>query len=134
MHYQAHRACLRRSDTWPTRAAALVLMHREIIGVPYGVQVDHIDHDGLNNTRGNLRLATHSQNNANRPRIWSSSGCRGVTIITKKRMGKLFIAKITRQNRHQHLGRFECPIEAAKAYDAAAIKAFGEFAILNFPD
>lgn len=98
-----------------------VHMHREIMDTPRGMIVDHKDHDPLNNQRDNLRNCTHSQNNANSSSS-SKSGYKGVTII----------AAITIDKKSIHLGAFATAEEAAKAYDAAAIKYFGEFANLNF--
>jgi hypothetical protein len=56
-----------------------ILMHRLIMGAPDRLTVDHIDGDGLNNTRSNLRLATDSQNGGNMRVVKSSSGFKGVS-------------------------------------------------------
>lgn len=104
-----------------------VYMHRVILGVSDGVKVDHRDRDGLNNRHSNLRLATVSQNNTNSFRPTNRSGFRGVV-----RMGKKWRAQIRQDGRRVYLGFFGVPEDAARAYDAAAIKAHGEFATLNF--
>lgn len=105
-----------------------IRMHALIMGVP---GADHIDHDGLNNQRSNLRIATKSQNNHNqRPQRNVSSQFKGVC-----RMGPAkWIAYITLERRHTRLGEFRDEIEAAYAYDTAAREHFGEFACLNFPE
>jgi len=93
--------------------------------------VDHRDGNGLNNTRYNLRVATQAQNckNRSKKRAASSSPYKGVWW--HKRIGK-WQAVLTVNYQRQHLGSFDDPIEAAKAYDAAARAANGEFAKVNF--
>lgn len=103
-------------------------MHRIIMRVGRGQMVDHADGDSLNNQRSNLRLCTPSQNNANR-RGYSKSGFKGVYRSGRNR----WQAMIGRNGRPWNLGSFTSPEGAARAYDAAAIKEFGEFARLNFP-
>jgi hypothetical protein len=108
-------------------------MHREIITPPYPLVVDHINHNGLDNRKANLRPATKSQNNINKPNIkrkGAHSKYRGVTL--EKRINK-WQAQIRAKGTHRVIGYFEDEIEAAKAYDAKARKYHGEFAVLNFP-
>ena len=103
-------------------------MHNVILG---GVGIDHVNGNGLDNRRVNLRRATDGENNRNRRRRTdNTSGYKGVSLHT--RIGR-FQAYITSGGRRQHLGYFDDLIEAARAYDAAAIETFGEFARLNFP-
>jgi hypothetical protein len=108
-------------------------MHREIMNAPAGLLVDHRNRDSLDNRRENLRLATPSQNSYNRQKSKSktSSRYRGVTF--DKHAGK-WIARIKYQGKTIWLGYFDNEIDAAKAYDAAAKKYYGEFAMLNFPE
>lgn len=107
-------------------------MHRVILDAPAGFVVDHIDHNGLNNQRNNLRLCTHRENIANNQRARGASGFRGVKL-DKHRKGKPFMARIRTDGRLFHLGCFEKPEDAARAYDDAALARWGEFATLNFP-
>lgn len=90
-------------------------------------RADHADKNGFDNRRVNLRDCTRSQNAANTVRE-NKTGFRGVFSNSKK-----WGAYIRVNRRAIYLGNFEEKIDAAKAYDVAAIKHFGEFASLNFP-
>jgi len=107
-----------------------VRMHNEILPPPAGLEVDHKNHDGLDNRRINLRLGTHAQNGANRlPNKNHSSIFKGVT----RRGGRgKWQAAIRVNGQRTHLGQFGDEQQAARAYDAAALAAFGEFARTNF--
>jgi hypothetical protein len=110
-----------------------ILMHREILGVPHGFLVDHVNNNSLDDRKSNLRPATPSQNICNR-RL-SKAGCsskyRGVFWYKR---AKKWCAAINHERKYIRLGLFSSEIEAAKAYDAAARKYHGEFARLNFPE
>jgi len=94
-----------------------------------GKQIDHIDGDGLNNCRSNLRASTTSQNHANRrANRNNTSGFKGVSW---NRRARKFEAHITVQRRKSHLKYSDDPRDAARAYNEAALKHFGEFACLN---
>lgn len=95
---------------------------------PPGLTNDHIDRNPRNNRRSNLRFATAQQNCQNRMRP-NKVGFKGVG-----RHGNRFRARIVVDGRRIILGSFVEPIAAARAYDAAAIHYFGEFAALNLPD
>lgn len=92
---------------------------------------DHINGNGLDNRRANLREATSVQNACNR-RLGSknTSGFKGVSW---KAASKKWVARIKTHGKATHLGYFSTPQEAARAYDAAARELHGEFARLNFP-
>lgn len=94
--------------------------------------VDHIDGNGLNNTRSNLREATRSQNQHNLKSVTGSSSFKGVCAYNIKGQwtGK-WKAYMTFSGKHISLGYFTSEEEAALAYDRAALAAFGQFARLN---
>lgn len=110
---------------------AMVYMHRIIMSPPAGVEVDHIDGDGLNNTRANLRLCTRAQNHQNhhgtRSRITTYRG------ITFDGNTGTWVAQIQMDGRGYRLGTFDNAYDAACEYDIAASCMFGQFASLNFP-
>lgn len=107
-----------------------VKMHRLILGAPDGVLVDHRDRNGLNNCRYNLRLATTSQNAHNQGARGGSSQFKGVWWKPKVSRWR---ASITHERKKITLGHFVNEVDAARAYDAAALRLHGEFAVLNFP-
>lgn len=101
-------------------------MHRTIMDTPKNMVVDHIDHNGLNNQRSNLRNCTRSQNGSNR----HSSGRSGYLGVTYN--GKYISSHIQSKGAVIHLGYCDNEIQAAKRYDAAARFFHGEFANPNF--
>lgn len=107
-----------------------ILMHRDIMGISDPkMQVDHINHDTLNNQRNNIRIATCSENNANRkPGKNSSSKYKGVSW--NKNANK-WGASIEKMYKKVHLGYFINEIDAALVYNKKATELFGEFANLN---
>ena len=102
-----------------------MLMHREIVNAPKWMMVDHIDWNGLNNQRSNLRVCTNSENLMNRGMTKQNKyGYKWITLIkgTKK-----FKAVIWVGWRRIHIWYFYTPEEAYKAYCNAAKKYHGEF-------
>jgi len=101
-------------------------MHRVILKIPDDMETDHIDRDGLNNQKGNLRTSTRAQNNINR-KTWGKSKYNGVSY------NRGFIqSQINIDGVRTNLGRFKTEEEAAKRYDEMAEKYYGEYANLNF--
>lgn len=105
-------------------------MHRVVLNAPEGMQVDHIDGDGLNNCRDNLRLATSSQNCCNRACRGKTSKYKGVHYL---RSENCYQVNANKNGKKIYIGRFKDELEAARAYDTAAKKYHKEFARLNFP-
>jgi len=106
-------------------------MARRIMKAPDGVEVDHRNGHSLDNRTWNLRFATTQQNQFNRGKNRNNtSGYKGVTW--EKSTGK-YQAQIRVNGQTKHLGRFDDKIDAAHAYDQAALKYHGRFARVNFP-
>lgn len=103
------------------------MMHRYILGITdNGVHVDHIDGNGLNNRRNNLRVCSHAEN------MWNSAahkdnstGLKGIWL--DKRINK-YCASIRVHGKKRYLGSFDTPLLANDAYRQAAIDLHGEFA------
>ena len=112
-----------------TQQGRTVYMHREIMRASKGSVVDHIDHNTLNNRRCNLRVCTQEQNYANMGPHGGASGYVGVYP-----RGKRWEAGITWRGEHFYLGRYDDPVEAAKARDRKAYELHGPYAYLNFPE
>lgn len=110
-----------------------IYMHRQIMEAQPGYLVDHIDGDGLNNQRSNLRLATETQNHVNRAAPARAIPYRGVYAYPRN-PGFPWKAQIKASRRGWYLGRYATQEEAARAYDRAALHFFGSFARLNFPN
>ena len=111
------------------RSGKTILLHKEILPPPPGMLVDHINHNGMDNRRPNLRLATVTQNQSNRRAARGfSSPYKGVS-----RNGSSWNAVIRRSGAVYWLGTFADEIEAAHAYDDAARRLDGAFACVNFP-
>ena len=102
-----------------------VLLHRELMEAEHGYEVDHIDGDGLNNRRSNIRAATKTQNQWNRRRpVTNKSGVKGVYWSARE---KRWLAQIGVRGKRIHLGYFSDLEAAAAAYAAACTKLHGEF-------
>lgn len=110
-----------------------LLLHRTVLNLPtlrgYEDMVDHRNTLRIDNRKQNLRPCVRRQNGANRgPSKNGTSGFKGVTFNKK---GQRWAAQLGDLGRRYHLGFYDTPVEAALAYNAAALQHFGEFAKLN---
>lgn len=106
-----------------------VLMHRLLLGNKPGTLVDHINRNRLDNRRENLRLCTSSQNSINKKQI-SNNPYKGICLCSDG----VWQAQISYKGKSIYLGRTQDPMLAAKLYDSAAKRLYGEYAFLNFLD
>lgn len=104
----------------------LILMHRELNKTPCGLMTDHINGDGIDNRKCNLRTASNSQNqkNANKQNRKTSSKYKGVSWNKQNRRWRVRVG-------HEYIGSFRDEKEAARAYNNEAKIAHGQFAKLN---
>ena len=116
-------------------------LHRFLMNCPKGMEVDHINHNKLDNRKENLRICTRSENGKNlRKRVGhGSSPYKGVMYSKKSKdmkneRSKPWFAHIISDGVHYHLGMFATKEEAAMVYDEACRKHHGEYGVLNFPD
>jgi hypothetical protein len=111
--------------------SGLLIMHRLVMGISTKtIWIDHKNRDTLDNQKFNLRIATPSQNQQNANiRTDNTTGYKGVS----RRYGD-FMARISVEGKRIYLGTFSNAEDAARAYDAAAVEHFGEFARVNFVD
>lgn len=101
----------------------LILMHREILGVPDGYETDHIDGNRVNNKKINLRVVTHRQNGQNRH---DKTSCKYPGVTVRKDMGATpYHSRILINGKSKHLGYFSTEEEAFAAYKKA-VNEIGE--------
>ncbi|HSW01690.1 MAG TPA: HNH endonuclease [Sedimentisphaerales bacterium] len=112
-----------------TEKGRTILMHREIMKAPQGMVVDHKRDNTLNNRRRNLRICTQAQNRANSKPHGGRSGFKGVYP-----QGDKWYGLVERSGKQHYAGSFPTPEEAARSRDRLAVKLFGEYAWLNFPE
>ncbi len=118
-----------RMSRYPNGTNRLILLHRFI--KPCEKDIDHFDGNTLNNTKLNLRPCDDTQNGGNQKLAKNNkSGYKGVSWFKPM---KKWICKIYFKNSQIHIGLFNDKVDAARAYDRAALRYFGEFARLNLP-
>lgn len=124
-----------RTTKGPKQKDIKYRMHRVIMNAPDGVFVDHVDGDGLNCRKENMRFCTRAQNQQNKMKV-SKNRFKGITEHKPRGAWKKnfpWQARIRVERKLISLGYFATDEEAARAYDAAALKYFGPFAKVNFP-
>lgn len=108
-----------------------IYMHQVILNAPGTAQTDHINGNGLDNRRVNLRACNTAQNQWNqRLRCDNKTGFRGVSVVTDVPQ-KPFRVQIQVNNKVIHIGYYHTTEQAAQAYDKAALKHHGKFASTN---
>jgi len=106
-----------------------VIMHREIMEAPKGMDVDHMNHNTLDNRKENLRVCTRAENSQNQLKsVTNTSGYKGVHW---HKGYNSWVARIRKGSKRIHLGSSKDVVEAAKMYNKGALKYFGEFAYLH---
>ena len=117
------------------RRCTSFLLHHLVCSKPArGKQIDHINHNGLDNRKENLREVTASQNGANTRSKNSTSQYKGVRKRSDiKPGGRQYSARIKHNYKEIHVGSFHTEEQAARAYDKKALELQDEFANLNFP-
>lgn len=116
----------------PLDSRRCIRMHRLIVQARPDQVVDHVNGDGLDNRRANLRVCTQAENCRNRRKsLGKSSRFKGVSLVAGR--SKPWRGQIRHSGKVRYLGHFVTEEEAARAYDAAAKELFGRFARLNWP-
>jgi AP2 domain/HNH endonuclease len=113
-----------------------VSMHRQILGLGPREMADHVNGNGLDNRRENLRACTNQQNQRNREKVRTSINGRPSSPYKGVRWNpnrNRWVGEIKVDGRSVFLGHHRSEEDAARAYDAAALQHFGDFARLNFP-
>jgi hypothetical protein len=106
-----------------------IIMHRFLLNASKDKQVDHKNRDILDNQRSNLRICTPSENNCNK--LVMSKNKSGFKGVLWEKLHKKYRAVIAKNKKIIYLGYFDTPQKAALAYNEAAKKLHGEFAVLN---
>lgn len=110
----------------------MILMHRFIMNVDKPKEIDHIDFNGFNNQRFNLRICSHSENIYHTRRFKNNtSGYKGVRLFNYDGREKQWQAYICPKNKFIHIGYFSTKEEAAIAYNEMAIKYYKKYSQLN---
>ncbi len=108
-----------------------ISMHRFLLNPPKNMQIDHKNHNGLDNRRCNIRICTHAQNIQNQRRKRGSKTSKYKGVFWNKKESYWYV-QIKQNGKKLNLGSFHNEIDAAKTYDKKAKELFGEFANTNF--
>ena len=122
-HYYAVRRIYQKGNK-----SKRILMHRVILDNPR--HIDHINRNGLDNRRSNLRPVECGQNQMNQVKTRTHTSIyKGVCWLSRTSKWR---SSIGFKNKSYHIGYYKSELDAAKAYDKKAAELFGEFACLNF--
>lgn len=128
---KAREAFYAHSNGWRDGRGFTIRMHRLLMQPPHGMFVDHINGDGLDNRRSNLRLVTSGENSRNQKARAGTSRFRGVSWNARSSKWTVIVCV---DRRNHFIGQYCDEVEAARAYDAAALRLHGAFARPNFQD
>lgn len=128
--YVVNKGYVARGE-WSKNVQRLVLLHRQLLQPPTGVEVDHRNHNKLDNRRANLRLSTTQENARNKLPLENKLYSAYKGVCYQRRNRRKWVAGICVNYKQIHLGSFATEREAALAYNAAALERFGEFALIN---
>jgi hypothetical protein len=124
----------RNSSVPKTKKRLYIKMHNQVINPPKGLILDHINRNGLDNRKANLRPVTCAQNILNRPYVFKRKNSRSkYKGVTWHKAQNKWQVQICYNGKHKTIAYFQNEIDAAKAYDEAAKKYHKDFAVLNFP-
>lgn len=121
-----------RRDIVENGVKTRIYMHSFILGTPKGKETDHINHNGIDNRKVNMRICTHAENARNTKPFGNDSRYLGVSYKKDGYRKKPWRATIKIGGEQKSLGVHETEEDAARAYDIKAKELFGEFANLNF--
>lgn len=113
----------------PGHNGTIIFMHRQIMGTPPGYVTNHIDGDGLNNQRRNLRICTRSQNAAHQHKVLGNVPYRGVIQV-----GDYYNASFKRGDKFYYLGSWLTAKDAARAFDLGLRDHSPDYGVPNFED
>lgn len=135
VYAQSHAGPLETGKDGRSRRG-MITLHRFLMNPPARIPVDHEDHDGLNNTRANLRIVTPRQNalNSRKPNRSSASVYKGVqrNFYRREEVVKwVAMVRLPDGSKVKRIGTFLSELEAALAYDDAVRRLHGEFAATN---
>lgn len=115
----------RRNNTLDSGKRVTVLMHRQILNAPADMEVDHENHNTLDNRRRNIRICTPTQNACNRRRrVNNSSGCKGVSWSALHEQWRV---RVQIEGKSRDMGLYRNFADAKEAYVKGAKKIHGEF-------
>ena len=126
--YYTNAGYAARSARRPNGTRYQLYMHVQIIGEVEGLEIDHISGDKLGNRKNNLRHVTRAQNQSNSVSVGGSSQYKGVNWHDQN---KKWLSRIGVDGKDVYLGCYKSEHDAARRYNEAAIKFFGEYARLN---
>lgn len=124
----------KRAHVWYAVRSGHVKMHHQVLGrkIESNDEVDHLNGNGLDNRKVNLRICSHSVNMQNRHVLKKNKSCKYQGVCWDKNR-KSWVASICKDQKQMTIGRYKSQDVAAKAYDVKALELYGVHAKVNFP-